>query len=300
LSENAAPPPGRGGWRDRLTRLVAAVTGYWLVARVLAIMDAANLAGGPLLAAAMTYVTIFAVIPGLLLVSGMIGWVIEDPTIRAELLSDLVALLPPLEEAFSDALDGLVRERGALSLIGLVGLIWGASNFYQALDEVMYRLFPGGARRSQVNRRARSLGAVMLLAGAILGLILLSGLWGMLAALVVEVGSRLILNITGTGISLVVVIVAVLLVYRLVPTAHPSLRAALPPAIVVGIGIGLLTNLYGLIAPLLIGGLAGLGVLAALFGALIWLNFSFQMLIYGAAWARYRRDGEQSRLAAEV
>ena len=299
MNASDGSPNGQTGWRARLARLGAAITGYWLVARVLSIMEAANIAGGPLLAAAMTYVTIFAVIPGLLLVTGMTGWVIEDPIVRAEVLADLVALLPPLEEAFADALDGLVRERGALSLIGLVGLLWGASNFYQALDEVMLRLFPGGPPRSQVNRRVRSLVAVALVAAATLGVILLSGVWATIAALVIEVGSRLLLNLTGTGVSFVAVVVAVLLVYRFVPAAHPSVRAALPPAIVVGVGIAALTNLYGLLAPWLVGGLAGLGVLAALFGALIWLNFSFQMLIYGAAWARYRRDGEQLRATAE-
>jgi uncharacterized BrkB/YihY/UPF0761 family membrane protein len=89
-----------------------------------------------------------------------------------------------------------------------------------------------------------------------------------------------------------VMIAAALLVYMVVPTAPPSLRAALPPAILAGIGIGLLTNLFSLLAPLLIGGLAGFGVIATVFGALVWLNFSYQILLYGAAWARVRRDHE--------
>ena len=59
-------------------------------------------------------------------------------------------------------------------------------------------------------------------------------------------------------------VLVVLAIYRLVPTAPPSLRAALPPAILAGVGIGLLTNLFGLLAPLLIGGLSGFGVIAPL------------------------------------
>ena len=56
----------------------------------------------------------------------------------------------------------------------------------------------------------------------------------------------------------------------------------------------MLTALFGLLTPLLIGALAGLGVIATVFGALIWLNFSYQILFFGAAWARVRRDREEA------
>ena len=36
-------------------------------------------------------------------------------------------------------------------------------------------------------------------------------------------------------------------------------------------------------------------VIATVFAALIWLNFSYQILLYGAAWARIRRDAEIRR-----
>ena len=35
---------------------------------------------------------------------------------------------------------------------------------------------------------------------------------------------------------------------------------------------------------------AGLGVLASVFVALVWFNWIFQILLYGGAWARLRRD----------
>jgi uncharacterized BrkB/YihY/UPF0761 family membrane protein len=36
-------------------------------------------------------------------------------------------------------------------------------------------------------------------------------------------------------------------------------------------------------------------VIATVFGALVWLNLSYQVLLFGAAWARVRRDREESR-----
>jgi uncharacterized BrkB/YihY/UPF0761 family membrane protein len=110
------------------------------------------------------------------------------------------------------------------------------------------------------------------------------------------VGGLLFWRYLGPALALAVMVLVVLAVYLWVPTAPPSLRAALLPAIVAGLGIGILTNLFSLLAPLLIGGMSGFGVIATVFSALVWLNFSYQILLYGAAWARVRRDRERAVL----
>ena len=283
----------QAGWRARLGGLAKTITNFWVVRRVLAVMEAANLAGAPLLAAALAFVTMFAIIPGLLLMAGVLGWLVDDPGRRAELLAQLVALVPPLEEAVAGSLETAVEERGTLSVVGVVGLLWGASNFYQSLDEVMRRMFPGGEIRGFVARRLRGVLAIAVLVALVAGVVLLGGLSALMTTVLGGVQDLFIWSLIGPALSLLVMIVVVLIVYRFVPTAPPSVRAALPPAIVAGVGIALLTNLFTLLAPLLIGGLAAFGILAALFGAFIWLNFCFQMLLYGAAWARYRRDRQK-------
>ncbi len=156
----------------------------------------------------------------------------------------------------------------------------------------MRRQFPGGGVRGFVERRIRGIIAVAVLVGLVIGTIALGGLWGALESIV---GIELIglLRVSAPLTSIAVMVLVVLIVYRLVPTAPPSWRAALPPAFVAGIGIALLTNLFSLLAPVLVGGLAGFGILAAVFGAFVWLNFCFQILLYGAAWARYRRDRQR-------
>ncbi len=267
---------------------------FWIVRRVRAIMDATDAAGGPLMSSALAFSTMFAILPGLLLLAGVLGWTIDDPVLRADLLARLVAYVPPLADAISESLDGLVRGRGALSIVGLVGLLWGASNFYAALDEVMRRFFPGGPIRGFIERRVRGVIAVVVLVVLVLGTVALGGLWSVLEGIV---GPELlrVLRVAAPILSMIVMVVVVLLVYRFVPTAPPTLHDALLPAIVAGVLIGLVTSLFSVLAPILIGGLAGFGILAAVFGAFVWLNLCFQILLYGAAWARYRRD--RSRLA---
>jgi membrane protein len=288
-----APP--RPGLIDRLRAgvdtLATRVTGHRRVRPVLDVIGVANDTGATLFAAALAFGTMFAFIPLVLLVSGVIGWLIDDPAQRAALLDQLVGFVPPLADFFRTSLEGAVAGRGALSIIGLVGLLWGASAFYGVLDEVMRRIFSGGGLRNELSRRIRGFATIVILLLVIIGTISLGSLWAVLDQLV---GDLFIWRYAAPLLSLVVMVLIALAVYLVVPTAPPSVRAAFPPAVAAGVGIGLLTNLFSLLAPLLIGGMAGLGVIATVFGALVWLNFSYQILLFGAAWARVRRDREEN------
>jgi membrane protein len=274
------------------TKVVDKVTRKKYVALVLEVLDIAGKSGAGLFAAALAYGTMFALIPVVLLMAGVLGWFVSDPVQRQELLNQLIGLFPPLADFFSASLNGLVDARGALSVIGLVGLVWGASAFYGSLDEVMRRIFLGGGVRGELDRRLRGIITVVGLLALMIGTVLLSGV---LAFVNDVVGNLAIWGILFPLIAMAVFVVAVLLIYLLVPTAPPSTRAAFPPALVAGMAIALLTNLFGVLAPLLVGGLTGLGVIATAFALLIWLNFSYQILLYGASWARLRRDREREK-----
>lgn len=276
--------------RARVDALATRVTGNRYVAFLIAIIEIANEAGASLFAAALAFGTLFAVIPLLLLMSGVVGWLVDDPLQRQILVDQLVGIFPPLAGAFASSLEGAVEQRGALSIIGVVGLLWGASAYYGGLDEVMRRLFSGGGVRGEVSRRVRGGITILVLVGLIVGTISLSGVWVALDQLA---GGLIFWRYVAPVLTLAVMVLIVLAVYCLVPTAPPSVRAALPPAFVAGLAIGILTNLFSVLAPLLIGGMAGFGVIATVFGALVWLNFSYQILLFGAAWARVRRDRER-------
>ena len=287
------PTPNRPpAWRRRLERIGSRVTSHRAVAQLLATMAAANEAAAPLFAAALAFSTMFAIIPLALLLAGVLGWLVDDPVQRSALLAELVSYLPPLADVLEQSLEGAVQQRGALSIVGLVGLIWGSSAFYGGLDEVMRRIFPGGGIRGELSRRARGVAAILILIALIVGTISLSSLWAILDRVTRSLG---LLGWAPPAIALGVMVLVVLAVYLFVPTKPPSWRAALWPAIVAGVAIGALTNLFSLLTPLLIGGMSGFGVIATVFGALVWLNLSYQVLLFGAAWARVRRDREESR-----
>jgi YihY family inner membrane protein len=287
-----APKKQPSGPLAAIGKIAGRFTGNKYVARALGVMDVANQAGATLFASALAYSTMFALIPIVLLLAGVLGWLIDDPIQRQALLNQLIGYFPPLEQFFNASLNGVVAARGALSIVGVIGLLWGASSFSGGLDEVFRRIFIGGGARGELDRRVRGVVTVLVLVLVVVGTVVLSGVWAFLDQLV---GSLAIWRYVVPLLALAIFIVVVMAIYILVPTAPPSLRAALAPAIVAGVGIGLLTNLFSVLAPLLIGGLSGFGVIATAFGLLIWLNLGYQILLYGAAWARLRRDREADR-----
>lgn len=261
------------------------------VAEARSVMAADDEAGGSLLAAALAYRALFGLLSGLVFMAGSIGWLFEDPTRRADAIATLATLVPGVEPVAGIGLDSLVASRGVLSILGLVGAAWGASAFYDALDGAINRVLPGSRARNPFERRLRGIGAVVVLA---LAGVLALGIGLALPTVQGVVGGeplRFLVGAGEAGLTVAVLWAGVLTIYRLVPTAAPSLHAAGLPALAVGCGIWLAAQAYALLTPLLVGGLAVFGVFVSLFGLLIWLGWVSQLLLLGASWTRVRRDG---------
>jgi YihY family inner membrane protein len=300
-SAEPATPPASTGRGDPIGRLVARAQSLarrvQRIPRVRAaqsILDTYNAAGGGLTSSGLAYSALFAVIPGLLLVVSLLVIVIDNRTKREEVIAWLIHQVPPLADFAQQIVENLADSARVGTVIGLVGFIWGASGFYLGLEGAMERLFPGPRRRDPIMGRVRGVLAVALVVGTILATFVVSTFVSFLPPEVMTWAG----DLAGIGSPLIAVTVSALValvVYVIVPSDTPGWRAAFPPALAAGIGIGLLTSLYTYVAPYLVGGFNALGTIAYVFGALIWFNWVFQMLLYGAAWARLRRDRRQAR-----
>ncbi|MFN8623955.1 MAG: YihY/virulence factor BrkB family protein [Chloroflexota bacterium] len=289
-SERPSLPARLGAWVgarvgtvDRRLRGIPAVQGTQSV------MDTYNRAGGGLTAAGLAYGALFAVIPGLLLLASIAVIVVDSPEARQRFLDWIVEQVPPLHDFAKQIVTGLANGARVGTLIGLVGFIWGASGFYLGLQGAMGRIFPARRAPDPIWSRVQGILAVAIVVGAIL------------AAFVAGSAVSLVWTLVGPAFDVLLPVVSPLIaiagstlvalaVYELVPNERPAFRAVLPAAVLAGIVMGLLTSLFGLLAPLLVGGLAGLGVLASVFVALVWFNWVFQVLLLGASYARLRND----------
>jgi len=264
------------------------------VVEVRAVLDTYGRAAGGLLANGLAFSTLFAAIPTLLLILGLAGWVTDNSDVRNRISDVLIAAFPPLEDLIDSALDAISQGAFAASVLGVIGLIWTVSQLYGALDVAFARIYTGIPERDIVRRTARGFLVVALLAGGIIGLVLIAGFAATVDAATPRtssVATAIASLITSWPVMILITILAVLVVYRTLPPRAPSLRAELLPAVLVGTAIVILTQVFTFLVPRLVGVAALAGSLASAFIALAWLSFSYQALLYGAAWVRVREHG---------
>lgn len=256
-----------------------------------AIVAADKAADGSLLSAGLAFRAIFAVLPALLLLSGLLGLLVDDPLRRAEVVASALRLVPgPVIEPFRTGLEGLAEGARAFSIVGSVALAWGASGFYGQLDAAVARLIPGPRRRGALADRVRGLGAIVAVAAAVVLASLGGAAWSFVASAVGLGGFDLAVLAEGLAVATLVLAGLDFVVYRAVPVAPPSAAAAIWPALGAGFGQAVLTVSFAFLAPWLVGSLAAFGALVGLLAAMIWLQLVARLLVIGAVWARRRRD----------
>ena len=262
------------------------------------VLDAYGRAPGGLLANGLAFAALFAAFPVALVTLGVAGWLVDDPTIQAQLAQAIRTLVPPLSDLVDQALLTLSDGAAITSAVGLVGLVWTVSQFYGTLDVAFSRIFADRQERDVLRRTARGFVSVAGLVGVVVALIIGGSLAA--AAEVLLPASSIALSGLGRVLgSLPVVtavgVLAVAIVYRVVPPRAPTAMAIWLPALIAGVAIVALSQLFLFVAPRLIGAALVTGSLATAFIALAWLSITFQILLVGAAWVRVRDDGAQAQ-----
>lgn len=283
----ADPPPAT----DRLGRATARILDLPPVRWLKPILDDYNAAGGGLLATGLAFNSLFAVLPAILLLVSLLGLFLGDPTRLDQAVDLLAGRFPPLREFFREALAQLSGGAAPLSVIGLIGLVWGSSRFYQSLDDAIARIFRGGRQRDPFRRGLRGVISVGLIIGSVAGTVVLVQLAEDLQA-EVPVATGLATGIGSTVGSLVgsvaIFTLAMAAIYRMVPTETPGWSAIGRPALVVGVALTVLTGVFALITPRLIGSLQVYAAFVTVFAAMIWLSYVAQAILMGAAWVHRR------------
>ncbi len=285
------PPPRT----DLIGRLLARVLELPPVRWLRPILDDYGAAGGGLLASGVAFNSLFAVLPAILLIVSLLGLFLGDPLRLEVVIQAFARQFPPLEEFFRQAFDQFRAGAVSFSVLGLVGLVWGSSRFYQSLDEAIARIFRGSRQRDPIQRGLRGVLSVGLLIGAVAGAV---GLGRIVDVVVVDLpgASRLVELLTSAVGSLVLTAAifagVVAVIYRMVPTETPSWRAIRRPAAATGIALAVLTGIFALLTPRLIGALHVYAAFVAVFAAMIWLSYLAQALLVGAAWVHRRAQAE--------
>ena len=263
--------------------------------RLRRIADRYGSAGGALLAGGLAYSALFAVVPAVVLVLGLVGLLLGEDADRTAVAEAIGRAIPPLRPLLEPALDELAGLSASMSVLGLAVLVWGASRFASSLEIALALVFGGPGRRGLVGRQLFAFASVVALCLAVVAGSVMTGLASLVEASRLAglaeladplLGAALTLFAPGAGV------VALALAYRFVPPRAPRWRSIVLPALTVGLVLALGTQAFVVLAPRLVGTAAVLGTLAAAFAALAWFGVTFQVLLLGAAWVAERElDG---------
>jgi membrane protein len=286
-------PPGPThppAWVERLQALALPLFGSRRVTGARRVIDRYNAAGGGLLAAGIAYNTLFAIIPMALFGGAILGFFVTDPQ-KLRLVRDaLTGWAPPLASVVDEILGGLATASPSLSIIGLLGMIWGATRLFASLELGIEAMYSEAPRRGIVVRTLRRVASVGIVAGVIVAAFLATSVASFVSELaggetggVGAIFFVLLLALPGLVSALALVVV-----YELVPPVRPTRAEVLLPAVTIGLGLVILTRLFAVLAPRALGANFVYGTLGAIFVALAWLGLAYSLILIGAAWVRER------------
>lgn len=285
------------GLRAVAERVAGRAAGRVGIARLRAVLETFDRAGGGLVAAGLAYTSLLAVLPGLLLGLSALGWLVRAEADREQIVALIAQALPPLKDVARVAFDEVSAGAGPTSVLAIVTLLWGSSRLYANLDTALSRIFSGAPRRNAVAQTVRGVGLVAVLVVLPAALVATGSVvtWAtqfaptwLNAPAVLEVG----LEAASPLGSLLAFVAAVAMCYRFVPSERVPWAALRLPAGAIGLTIAVFTQLYAFLAPRLVGVAAVYGTFVAAFALLAWLSVAFNLLLLGAAWTDVRmRNG---------
>jgi membrane protein len=259
-----------------------------VIRRVLAILGAAARESlvdrVPRLAAALSYYSIFSLVPLLLLVVAVAGFLLHDPTAIEELVAQVTDVAgPEVGDAIESILETVRAQRGGTLSVGIVLAAFAGSSILQQVRSVLGILFHVPEERRRTGAVGWILGRGVALASitvlALLVLVPLAAV-GAIHWLITIVPDDL--SVLRPVVRLGVPLASVSMLMVVVGASFQALTPVEIPwrSAVVG---GISTALTGLTAAYLVGGYltwaGGTGTLGALGGAAILLLFFYLMWI---------------------
>ncbi len=286
-----APP----GWRRGVLRLKARPTAPWW-RRLRESRRLYRARHGDHLAAAVTFFTVLALVPLLMLAVSVVGFVLSSSqSVFAQMERTVtVALPPPVSTEVVHVVHVVVAERGTLGVLGLAaaavsGWSW-ISHLRDAVTALLGRPCPERRLRHAHSDVAALLGIGLALAVSF-ALATLTGVVGArlldLLGLTSTFGPRAVLAVGSIVIGIAANWLVVAWCLAHLPRPARSLRPLLPAAAVAAVGLAVLQQLGGLYLRLL-GTSPALATLGAVIGLLLIVYLVVRWLFLVTVWTDTR------------
>jgi membrane protein len=253
-------------------------------------------------AGSMAYFAVLSIFQVLVLGIVVLSFFVGSGPARQFIVEQVQAGTPLDRATVSGVIESVISSRGGVSLIGFVLLLWSALGFFSALNQGITRAFGLTKPRPFWTDKLIGLllmGVVGLLVVASIAIGIVTGIVQNAAADVVAgvPGGRLALTAIGLVVPIVLIFMAFLFMYRVVPNRPVTAAEVWPGAILAtvlwsGLRVGFTyyaTNIarYN----------TAFGPISAAISLLVFLYFANVVVLLGAELARANALEDQGRLA---
>jgi membrane protein len=234
-------------------------------------------------AAGVAYYTILSVFPLLLGLIAIFGYFLPSANLQDQLLKIVGNYFPGASNILMQNIANVVELRGAVGVMSIIVLFWGASSMFSAMNLAINRAWDISLHRRFFIRKASelsmalSMGILFLLSlGASAVISILRGVLNLPAAklLVVVVGSRLI--------AFLLILAMFLLLYKLIPNTKTYWRYVWPGAFLTAILFEFARTLFIFYLEHLANYQLIYGAITSIIILLIWIYYSALIIIMGA------------------
>ena len=277
---------------ERVLRALDRWSAQWRSTRVArrAIVGFAN-HQGPEVASGMAYFAILSLFQVIVLGIVVFSFLIGGGEARRILIGRLEAGLPVQPGTIGAVVDSIIASRGGLTLVSLAILAWGGLGFFGALTTGVGRAFATSTRRPFWQDKLISLlllGAAGALALIAVGIGLGTGIAARMAGRLPGggAGGRLALDLVGLLLPILLVLVALLLIYRVVPNRRVTVRQVWPGALIATLLFTLLRIGFTWYATDVARYESVFGPISTVITLLVFLYFASMLVLLGAEIAR--------------
>jgi membrane protein len=259
----------------------------------------------PKYAAAISYHVLFSMFPLAILVVAVSGLLLRRAELRADVVGELVSLLPLSPEGEADIrrlLEGVADARNALGFLAVAGFLWAASGMMAAIRTGLNQAWGGHDPRPPLQGKLLDV-ALVLVAGLLAVASVAVTFAVRLARDLLERAAGVLgletVAATGVGIvaSLLIAFCGAAFLYRIVPSARPPWRHVAVGAAVAAAGFELIKQLFALYLEHFGSYNAVYGSLGAVMAFLAFVYLSANVFLLGAevaaAWPRSAAAGDE-------
>lgn len=136
---------------------------------------------GPEAAASLSYYSLFSIFPILLAAVSIASTFLEQAVVQDKLIEVIREFIPVSASFINNLISGLLEQRGAFTVVAIIGLLWSASNVFDKLIVNINRAFLKGRNPGFIQSRAMALLIILVIVVLFLGSIAIDAIQNIFA-----------------------------------------------------------------------------------------------------------------------